>query len=58
MKLIYQKLKNISKYTGGWHHISHMINILENKFTIDTSGNGGLPNHISLQPLINYFNKL
>lgn len=51
-------LKN-NENAAGSHHIKHMIKILENNFTIDTSVDGeNGKNYIKLDSLINYFLKL
>ena len=48
-----------NKNAPGSHHIKHMIKILENNFTIDTSVDGeNGANYVKLDSLINYFLKL
>ena len=56
------KLENIlveNKNPDGTHHIKHMIDMLDNKFEINTRINGeGQKDYICLKPLISFFLKL
>jgi hypothetical protein len=57
-----KQLQNIldkNKNPDGTHHIKHMIDIIDNKFEINTRINGeGQKDYICLKPLINFFLKL
>ena len=46
-------LKNLPKETPGCHHVRHMIQILNNTFTINTNFEI-TPQHIPLKPFIFY----
>ena len=49
-------LKNLPKETPGCHHVRHMIQILNNTFTINTNFEI-TPQHIPLKPFIFYLKK-